>query len=150
VIRNLHVVAALVRGVRRRPLLVVNVVLLAGVVGATYWRFGNVSWAAQPTPADLFMQSIATEDGALGWRQLCPALQVQLPRDVLEQQTDRLRSDHVQSGVTLTIEHIGDWPRTGGGEIRVYVATAHTADGSTGEKTYVLQTQATGCVESVQ
>jgi hypothetical protein len=144
----LDVLAALVRSARRHPSLVVNAVLLLAIVGATYWRFGNR--AEQPTPADLFMQSVETEDGSLGWNQLCPALQVQLPRDVLEQHTDRLRSDHVQNGTTLTIEHIGDRPRAGGGEIRVYVATAHTADGSTGEKTYVLQTQASGCVESVQ
>ena len=142
--------AALVRSVCRHPSIVLNAVLLVAVAGATYWRFGNAPWFGKPTPADLFMQSVATEDGALGWNQLCPALQVQLPRDVLQQQTEKLRSDHLHSGVTLTIEHIGDRPRAGGGQIRVYVATLRAADGSTGEKTYVVETQANGCVESVQ
>lgn len=132
-------------------MLVVNLLLLLAVVGAAYWRFTTGGLPTpQATPADLFMQSIATEDGTLGWNQLCPSLQVQLPRDVLEQQTQLQRTSHTQAGVTLTINHVGDWPRTSGGQIRVYVATEHAADGSTGQKTYVVQTQASGCVESVQ
>jgi hypothetical protein len=138
-------------------MLVVNAALMVAVLFAAYWRFTDTdtvaarsSAAAPATPADLFMQSVATEDGALGWNQLCPALQVQLPRATLEQKTAELRASHIQSGVTLTIDHVGDWPRTNGGQIRVYVATEHAADGSTGQKTYVLQTQPGGCVESVQ
>lgn len=144
------VVAALVRSLWRHPLFLINACLLLAVVGAAYWRVTNTLPVAQPTPADLFMQSVATEDGALGWKQLCPAVQGLLPREDLQQQTERLRTSHLQSGVTLTINHVGDWPRTGGGQIRVYVATEHAADGATGQKTYVLQTQANGCVESVQ
>jgi hypothetical protein len=142
--------AASLRGLRRHPMVLLNALLLMAVVVAAAWRFTGVVSGSSQTPADLFMQSVATEDGSLGWNQLCPALQVQLPRDVLMQQTDTLRSSHAQTGVTLTIQHIGDWPRTTGGEIRVYVATAHAPGGSTGQKTYVLQTQASGCVESVQ
>jgi hypothetical protein len=144
------VVAALVRSLWRHPLFLINACLLLAVAVAAYGRITDASPFAQPTPADLFMQSVATEDGALGWNQLCPAVQGQLPRDDLEQQTEKLRTSHLQSGVTLTIDHVGDWPRTDGGQIRVYVATARAADGSTGQKTYVLQTQANGCVESVQ
>jgi hypothetical protein len=143
--------SALARGVLRHPMLVVNSMLLVMVGLAGFWRYNSiVSAANSPTPADLFMQSVAAEDGNLGWHQLCPALQAELPRDVLEQQTQTLRDSHTQTGVTLTIDHIGDWPRASGGEIRVYVATAHAPGGSTGQKTYVLQTQANGCVESVQ
>jgi hypothetical protein len=142
--------AALIRGLCRHPMLIVNSALILAVIVAAYWRFTDTAGAKPPTPSDLFMQSIATEDGALGWSQLCPALQVQLPRATLEQQTEQLRASHLQSGVTLTVNHVADWPRSGGGEIRVYVATAHGADGSTGQKTYVLQTQPSGCVESVQ
>ena len=116
-------------------MLLLNMVLLLALAGTTYWRFMEAPPIVEPTPADLFMQSIANEDGALGWSQLCPALQVQLPREQLEQQTAKLRMSHLQTGVTLTINHIGDWPRTGGGQIRVYVATDHAADGSTGQKT---------------
>jgi hypothetical protein len=129
--------------------LLVNVLLLVGVATALAWRGVEVGRATAPAPADLFMQSIATEDGDLGWQQLCPALQNQLPRTVLEQQASAQRTFQLQQGVTLSIEHVGDRPRPSGGEIRFYVATAHRADGSTGQKTYVIQTQASGCVESV-
>ena len=143
--------SAVARGVLRHPMLFVNTLLLLAVALVGFWRYTSmVSAASSPAPADLFMQSVATEDGNLGWNQLCPALQTQLPREVLQQQTETLRSSHAQTGVTLTINHIGDWPRATGGEIRVYVATARAPGGSTGQKTYVLQTQASGCVESVQ
>ena len=140
---------ALVRGFRRHPLLMVNAVLLAAVAAAIAWRGMQVIRPGSPPPADLFIQSIATEDGDLGWRQLCPALQSQLPRDVLEEQARTQRTVQLQQGVTLSIEHVGDRSRPTGGEIRFYIATAHRADGSTGQKTYVIQTQASGCVESV-
>ena len=141
---------AFVRGIDRHPMLVVNAMLLLAIIGAMDLRLTGAVPTTQVKPADLFMQSVATEDGSLGWNQLCPALQVQLPRDVLEQHTQALRDGYARAGVTLTIDHVGDWPRLGGGEIRVYVATEHAADGATGQKTYVLQTQASGCVESVQ
>jgi hypothetical protein len=126
-----------------------NALLFAGVATALAWRGVDAVRATAPAPADLFMQSIATEDGDLGWQQLCPALQSELPRDALEQQASAQRTSQLQQGVTLSIEHVGDTPRPSGGEIRFYVATAHRADGSTGQKSYVIQTQASGCVESV-
>jgi hypothetical protein len=138
-----------VRGLKRHPLLLLNTLLLAGVATAIAWRGVEAGRATAPEPADLFMQSIATEDGDLGWQQLCPALQDQLPRAVLEQQASAQRTFQLQQGVTLSIEHVGDRPRPGGGEIRFYVATAHRTDGSTGQKSYVIQTQVSGCVESV-
>ena len=143
-------VAALAHGFRRHPWVVVNVILLFGVGAAGYSRLVEARPTRISTPADLFMQSIATEDGDLGWKQLCPSLQNELPRDVLEQQTVRQRSAQIQDGVTLTIDHVGDRARPTGGEVHFYVATAHSADGSTGQKTYVVMTQASGCVESVE
>ena len=124
--------------------------LLLGVGATGVWRSTDFARANSPTPADLFMQSVATEDGDLGWRQLCPTLQKELPRDVLEQQTSTQRSIQMRDGVTLSIDHLGHRPRPTGGEIHVYLATAHGADGSTGQKTYVVKTQASGCVESVE
>jgi hypothetical protein len=141
--------AAVARGLKRHPLLLLNTLLLVGVATALAWRGADAGRATAPVPADLFMQSIATEDGDLGWQQLCPELQEQLPRDALEQQASTQRVFQLQQGVTLSIEHVGDRPRPSGGEIRFYVATAHRADGSTGQKTYVIQTRASGCVESV-
>ena len=113
------------------------------------WRFTPHLWAAPAVPADVFMQSVAAEDGGLGWSQLCPDLQAQLPRAVLEQQTQLQLTTQDQMGVTLKIDHVGDRPRPTGGEVRFYIATARATDGSTGQKTYVVKTQASGCVESV-
>jgi hypothetical protein len=143
------VAIAFARGLRRHPLLVVNALLLVGLAAPAAWRYTQPMWADSPAPADLFMQSVATEDGGLGWSQLCPDVQTLLPRDVLEQQTEMQRTTQSQMGVTLRIDHVGDRARPTGGEIRFYVATAHATDGSTGQKTYVVKTQASGCVESV-
>ena len=50
-----------------------GVTLFAGPLASPAWAQAAPDYAA--VAADLFMQSVATEDGALGWRQLCPALQ---------------------------------------------------------------------------
>ncbi len=140
---------ACARGLPRHSLLVLNVLLLVGLAVAAAWRYTQPLQADPPAPADLFMQSVATEDGGLGWSQLCPDLQTLLPRDALEQQTEMQRTTQSQMGVTLRIDHVADRARPTGGEIRFYVATVHAMDGSTGQKTYVVKTQASGCVESV-
>jgi hypothetical protein len=142
--------SALARGLGRHPFVVVNLLVLAGLAGAGAWRATEPSRASSPTPADLFMQSIATDDANRGWAQLCPALQAQVPLDVLEQQTLTQQAFQVQHGLTLSIEHVGDRPRPTGGEIRFYVATARDSGGATGQKTYVVKTQADSCVEAVE
>jgi hypothetical protein len=48
----------------------VNALLLLIVGSAGIWRGADVVRATPSIPADLFMQSIATEDGDLGWNQL--------------------------------------------------------------------------------
>jgi hypothetical protein len=141
---------AIARGLRRHPSLLINAVLLLLIGTAGVWRGASVARATPPVPADLFIQSIATEDGDLGWNQLCPALRQQLPRESLEQLTASQRTIASDRGMTLSVEHVGDRPRPSGGEIRFYVATLHTADGEIGQKTYVITTQASGCVESIQ
>jgi hypothetical protein len=141
---------AIFRGFRRHPVVIVNAVLLLVVGTAGIWRGTELLLPSSRTPADLFMQSIATEDGDLGWNQLCPTLQEQLPRDVLQQLTMSQRTIASEQGLTLKVEHVGDRPRPTGGEIRFYVATLRTADGSTGQKTYIITTQESGCVEAVQ
>jgi hypothetical protein len=92
----------------------------------------------------------SSEDGDLGWHQLCPALQQQMPRDTLEQLTATQRTIASDKGIKLAVELVGDRPRPNHGEIRFYVATLHTDDGEIGQKTYVITTQASGCVESIQ
>ena len=47
--------------------------------------------ANTPAPADLFMQSVVKRDGTLGWHQLCPSLQAQLPLSMLASQVEAQR-----------------------------------------------------------
>ena len=91
---------ALTRAVRRQRPLGLNLLLMLGVAVAGYLRLETMS----PTPADVFMQSVAIEDADLGWSQLCPTLQSQLPRDALEQQTSTQRMLQAQQGDVLPIE----------------------------------------------
>lgn len=105
---------------------------------------------APTKPADRFMQSIVTEDGALGWRQLCPSIHAQLPQDELVQQANAERAAAARQGVWLTMEFKGTHARQGGGELRVYLVTAHWPNGTTQQRTFNVFTQASGCVEDVQ
>jgi hypothetical protein len=141
---------AIARGLRRHPVVLLNTVLLLLVGTAAAWRTSDVLHPGDPSPADLFIQSIVTEDGALGWQQLCPSLQQEVPRYVLQDMATTQRAISSAQGVALTVEHIADRARPGGGEIRFYLGTLRAADGSQGQKTYIITTQANGCVDNVQ
>ncbi len=109
-------------------------------------------WAARattPAPADLFMQSVVKRDGNLGWHQLCPALQAQEPLPALASQVEQQRLAESGQGLTLTVDYIGADPRPQGGQIRLYVVTAHRPHGWVQQRTYSVYTQASGCVENV-
>ena len=106
--------------------------------------------SAKVVPADLFIQSVVKGDGSLGWHQLCPSVQSQLPLAELAQQADALRNDARHYGVTFTSDFIGARPRPAGGSLRVYVVTAHWPNGSTQPRTYSVLTQQSGCVEDIQ
>jgi hypothetical protein len=77
-------------------------------------------------------------------------VQAQVPRALVLEQAGAQRLAASEQAVTLSIDHVGDRSRPNGGQIRFYVATAHRADGSVGQKTYIVKTQASGCVESVE
>jgi hypothetical protein len=140
---------AVVRGLRRDPWIVVNSVLLVGLCVAFALRGPRFATAEAATPADLFMQSIAAEDGDLGWQQLCPEVQQQLPREVLVQQSVSQRTLQDGQGLSLSIEPLGDRPTPSGGRVHVYIATAHGPDGAVGQKVYSVTTRSSGCVEMV-
>ena len=101
-------------------------------------------------PADRFIQSIVTEDGALGWHQLCPSIQAQLPLDALVQQADAMRTAAAREGAWLTAEPMGTHSQPGGGKLHVYRLTMHWPKGATQQRTYTVLTQLSGCVEDVQ
>ena len=100
-------------------------------------------------PADRFMQSIVTDDGALGWNQLCPSIQAQLPIGELIQQADAQRALIAQQGIHLTVKFVGSNPQQGGGALRVYEVTAHWPTGRRELRTFNVLTQPSGCVEDV-
>src|SRR5205807_4168233 len=96
------------------------------------------TWAVQaktPVSADLFMQSVVKRNGALGWHQLCPALQAQMPLSTLTSQVEEQRVAESEQGLTLTMDYVGAHPQTQGGQIRVYVVTARRPTGWVGQRT---------------
>jgi hypothetical protein len=101
-------------------------------------------------PADQFMQSVVTQDGALGWRQLCPSLQTLLRLDTMVQQTNVQRADLAQQSVRLTVAPVGARLQKDGGIMHVYMVTAQWPSGATQTNTYNVLTQPSGCVEDVQ
>ncbi len=113
----------------------------------------GTTWAVQsyaPFPADLFMQSVVKRDGALGWHQLCPSVQAQLPLSVLANQVKQQHIAESRRGLTLTVDYVGAHSRPQGGQIRLYVVTAHRPHGWVEQRTYIVYTQASGCVENVE
>lgn len=154
------------RVVRHRVLawMIVMLLLVAAVPTAFYARaHGADRPSEQPThitqhrgvdtsplPADRFMQSIVSDDGALGWRQLCPSVQRQLPFDTVVKQADAQRMALAQQGVRLTMRFARVYPQRDGGVSREYMVTAHWPGGTTQTRTYIVLTQPGGCVEDVQ
>jgi hypothetical protein len=111
------------------------------------------NWAVQSSaaaPADIFMQSVAKRDGTLGWHQLCPVLQAQEPLPVLASQVQEQRISESGQGLTLTIDYVGAHSQPQGGQIRLYVVTAHRPGGWVEQRTYIVYTQTSGCVENVK
>jgi hypothetical protein len=105
---------------------------------------------ARPVPADLLMQSIVTRDGDLGWRQLCPAVQAQVPSAALHDVASTQRTAEAGQGLSLTADLVGVRSQATGGEYRFYVVTAQRPDGTVLQRTYTLTTQSDGCVEEVK
>lgn len=121
--------------------------------------FAHVALQTQATPAvihdqvpsaDLFIQSITQDDGALGWHQLCPSLQAQVSESSLVQAAQEQRTELAQQSVTLTAGLISARTLSAGGQVRQYLLTAHWPDGSTQVRTYIVFTEASGCVTDIQ
>jgi hypothetical protein len=111
------------------------------------------TWAIQPkapVPADVFMQSVVKRDGSLGWHQLCSNVQAQLPLPALASQVQEQRIAESKEGLSLTVDYIGAHARPQGGQVRVYVVTGRRPGGWVEQRTYIVLTQASGCVEDVK
>ena len=134
---------------------VVVALLLVAAIPTAFYVFAHVAPGASTSrlsasPADRFIQSIVTEDGALGWHQLCPSVQAQLPLSVIEQQAKAQRQAMAKQGIWLTAKPMGTHPQDDGGVSHVYKVTAHWRSGATQSLTFTVFTQSSGCVEDVQ
>jgi hypothetical protein len=97
------------------------------------------------------MTSVATRDGALGWQQLCPSARANLPLGELLQAADAGRYADASTGTQVSMQLISSLPRPEGGERRVYVATARQPGvEQVLQRTFVVRTQANGCVEGLE
>ena len=86
----------------------------------------------------------------MGWHQLCSSVQSQVPLSTLVGQVEKQCIAEAGEGLTLTVDYIGAHSRAQGGQIRLYVVTAHRPDGWVGQRTYIVYTQAGGCLEDVK
>jgi hypothetical protein len=126
----------------------VGAAALAIVVGLASRQ---VAPAAASTPADAFMTAVATRDGALGWQQLCPSARAELPLALLIQEAAAVRTADASTGTQVSMELVSSLPRPEGGERRVYIATARRPGVQQQlQKTFVVRTQANGCVEALE
>jgi hypothetical protein len=134
---------------------VVALLVLVAAVPTAFYLFAHVGPGASnsdlsASPADRFIKSIVTENGALGWHQLCPSVQAQLPETVIEQQANAQRVAMAKQGMWLTAKPVGTHPQDDGGVSHQYVVTAHWHSGATQSAMFTVFTQSSGCVEDVQ
>lgn len=106
--------------------------------------------SAPPQPPDLFMRSIASRDGALGWRQLCPDLQKLVTADAMSAQAAGQRAAEAGQVAKLSVDFVGSRSLRDGNKVRFYMLTAQMADGSAASRVYIVRTEAAGCVNDVR
>jgi hypothetical protein len=103
-----------------------------------------------PSRADLFMRSVEVRDGALGWHQLCPDLQSQIPESAVMSAASTQKAAEAGQVKSLRSEPLGTRNLKSGEQIRLYLLTAELAGGAQAMRLYVLHTRAGGCVHAVQ
>jgi hypothetical protein len=72
-----------------------------------------------------------------------------VPLSVLTSQLQQQRSAESGQDLTLTVDYVGAHARPEGGQIRLYVVTARRPNGWVEQRSYIVWTQASGCVEDV-
>ncbi len=140
--------AASLRG-RARFIVPLGLVLVLLVTSVGYLVVRLQQENVRSLPANLFMQSIVTGDGELGWRQLCPSIQKQVPLDELRSQATAQHRAEQAAGITLNVDFVGARPQPQGGEVRIYLVTAHRSDGQAEQRTFIVRTRENGCVEDL-
>lgn len=125
-------------------------IALGGGLAYTYTVFTREEPRRSPTHADLFMQSVVTQDGELGWNQLCPDVQALLPQIVLIREANAQHAVDLSQGVTLSMQSLVTQSLKKGGQLSLYLVTAHKSDGWEAQRMYMVRTQNSGCVEDVK
>jgi hypothetical protein len=138
------------RALRHHLILLLGLLALLALPLSVRVTMGRAAWGLPATPADRFMQSVVARDGELGWRQLCPALQGQLPLEQVRDQALAQRLAEAGRAPKLTVDPVGARARPTGGKLHIYVVTARHPDGHIEQKTYTVQTAESGCVEKVE
>jgi hypothetical protein len=105
--------------------------------------------ALTSTAADIFMHALMTRNGQLAWQQLCSDLQRKLPASALMNLANAQGAAGANPGVKVGLDYVGSHVWSAGGEIRVYVITAHWPSGEDVRALYVLRTQASGCIDGI-
>jgi hypothetical protein len=114
-----------------------------------YPATGRAAPGTSPRPADRFIQSVVARDGELGWQQLCPDVQAQIPRQVVRDQALAQRAAEAGQDVHLRADFVEAQPRASGGETRVYLVTARHRNSEPEQKKITVTTEASGCVTEV-
>ncbi len=115
-------------------------------------HMGTSASTANPSatlPADVFMQAIIAHDGQRAWQQLCPAVQGKLSPAALATLADSQATSTTHQAAHLGVDYVGAHKWADGGQVRVYVVTAHWASGADAGTLYIIRTQASGCVDGI-
>lgn len=131
-------------------LILICCIALGGGLAYTYTVFTHREPSRSPTHADLFMQSLVTQDGALGWNQLCPDVQARLPQIILIREANTQHAADLSQGVTLSMQSLATQSLKKGGQLSLYLVTAHKPDGWEAQRMYTVRTRSSGCVEDVK
>lgn len=131
-------------------MLLIVCAVLAGGSAVAYSVFARGAQKASPTPADLFMQSVMTQDGGLGWNQLCPELQAQIPKIELIREANMQHASDLSQKVSLSMEPLGVHALAKASALHLYLVTARKPDGWESQRIYAVMTRSGGCVEDVQ
>ncbi len=81
---------------------------------------------------------------------LIPLMYLCNPLLELASQAEKQRIAESRQGMMFTVDFVGADARPQGGQIRVYVLTMHQPHRLVEQRTYIVYTQTSGCVEDVK
>ncbi len=131
-------------------LILIGSMALGGGLVYAYTLYSRGEPSRPPTHAALFMQSVVTRDGALGWQQLCPDVQALLPQTVLVREANLQHAADLRQGVTLSMQPLATQSLEKGDKLYLYLVTAHKPDGWETQRVYIIRTRTSGCVKDVK